>query len=69
MTLVAQELAKYGLDLVGVQEVRLDGNGVSPIGDYILYYGRGNNNHQLGTGFLVQMGRTRSTYGAVQKCI
>ena len=32
MTLVAQELAKYQLDLMGVQEVRLDGNGISPIG-------------------------------------
>ena len=31
--LVAQELAKYRIDLVGVQEVRLDGNGISPIGD------------------------------------
>ena len=51
--LVAPELAKYRLDLVGVQEVRLDGNGISPIGDYMLYYGRGNNNHQLGTGLFV----------------
>ena len=30
VTLVAQELAKYRLDLVGVQVVRLDGNGISP---------------------------------------
>ena len=42
VTLVARELAKYRLDLVGVQEVRLDGNGrpISPIGDYMLYYGK-----------------------------
>ena len=53
MILVARELAKYRLDLVGVQEIRLDGNGISPIGDYMLYYGRGNNNHQLRTGFFV----------------
>ena len=38
MTVVARELAKYRLHLVGVQEVRLDGNGISPIGDYMLYY-------------------------------
>ena len=47
VTLVARELAKYRLDLVGVQEVRLDGNGIAPIGDYVLYYEKGNNNHQL----------------------
>ena len=47
VTLVARKLAKYRLDLVGVQEVRLDGNGISPIGEYMLYYGKGNNNHQL----------------------
>ena len=45
VTLVAQEL-------VGVQEVRLDGNCISPIGDYMLYHGEGNNNHQIGTGSL-----------------
>ena len=44
VTLVARELAKCRLDLVGVQEVRLDGNGISPIGDYMLCYGKGNNN-------------------------
>ena len=33
VTLVARELAKYRIDLVGVQEVRLDGNGISPIGN------------------------------------
>ncbi|KAJ4443166.1 hypothetical protein ANN_04816 [Periplaneta americana] len=50
VTLVAKELARYRIDFVGVQEVRLDGNGLSQIGDYLLYYGEGNNNHQLGTG-------------------
>ena len=47
--LVARELDKYRLDLIGVQEVRLYGNGISPVGEY---YGKGNNNHLLGTGFL-----------------
>ena len=53
VTLVARELAKYRLDLVRVHEVRLDGNHISPIGDYMLYYGKGNNNHQLVTAFFV----------------
>ena len=52
VTLAAQELAKYRLDLVGAQEVRLDGNGISPIGDYMLYHAKGNNN-QLGTGLFI----------------
>ena len=35
VTLVVQELAKYRLELLGVQEVRLGGNGISPIDDYL----------------------------------
>ena len=46
VTLVAREVPKYRLNIVGVQEVRLDGNGISPIGDYMLYYGKGNNHNQ-----------------------
>ena len=52
MISVAKELVKYRLDLVGVQEVRLDENGISPIGDYLLYYGEGNNNKR-GTWFFI----------------
>ena len=29
---------KYILDLVGVYKLGLDGSGISPIGDYMLYY-------------------------------
>ncbi|KAJ4443279.1 hypothetical protein ANN_04947 [Periplaneta americana] len=54
VTLLAKELARYRIDFVGVREVRLDGNGISQMGDYFLYYGEGNNNHQLGPGFFVQ---------------
>ena len=49
---VARKLVRYKLDLVGVQEVRHDKGGTVRAGDYNFFYGKGNENHQLGTGFL-----------------
>jgi hypothetical protein len=46
---VARELARYKLDLVGVQEVTWDKEGTVKAGDYNFFYGKGNENHQLGT--------------------
>jgi hypothetical protein len=35
---VSRELARYKLDLVGVQEVRWEGGGTEPAGEYTFFY-------------------------------
>jgi hypothetical protein len=50
---VTEEVSKYKLDLVGVREVRWDGGGTEPAGQYTFYYGKGYQNHELRTGFFV----------------
>jgi exonuclease III len=51
MKMVARELGKYKLDLVGIQEVRRDKGGTERAEDYTFFYGAGNEDYQLGTGF------------------
>jgi exonuclease III len=50
---ISRELARYKMDLVGVQEVRWEGGGTEPAGEYTSFYRKGNENHELGTGFFV----------------
>jgi hypothetical protein len=48
---MARELAKHKLDLVGVQEVRRHKEGPVRAGEYTSFYDKGQENHQLRTGF------------------
>jgi hypothetical protein len=50
---VVEEILKYKLYFVGVQEVRWDRGGTEPAGEYSFFYGKRNENHELGTDFFV----------------
>jgi hypothetical protein len=53
---VSRELSKYNLDMVGVQEFRWEAGGTEPAEEYAFFYGKGNENHELGTGFFMHKG-------------
>jgi hypothetical protein len=53
---VSEELSKYELDLAAVQEVSQKSGGNEPAGEYTYFYRKGNENHELGTGFFVHKG-------------
>jgi hypothetical protein len=46
---VVEKISIYKLDLMGVQEVTWGRGGTEPAGEYIFFYGKGNENHELGT--------------------
>jgi hypothetical protein len=51
---------KYKLDLVGVQGVKWEGGCTEPDGDYTFSYEKGDDNHELGTGFCAQQNHISS---------
>ena len=53
LTTLARELARCKLDLVGAQEVRWDKGRTVRGEDYIFFYGKGNEDNKLGTGFVL----------------
>jgi hypothetical protein len=62
---VVGKLEKYKLDLVGVQEVRWEGDEYQTADNYIISYGKGNVNHRLGTEFFVYNGSFQQLKGRI----
>jgi hypothetical protein len=51
LTIVSTEIARYKLDLVGVQEDIWEGGGTEPAGEHTYFCGKGNENYELDTVF------------------
>jgi hypothetical protein len=60
---VLRKRLKYKLNLVGVQEVRWESGGIEPAGEYTFFYGKRNENHELGTGYFVHKRITSAVKG------
>jgi hypothetical protein len=52
--MVLRELAKYKLDLVGVQEVGWGKGGTESGDDHTFFFANGNADHHIGTSFFVR---------------
>jgi hypothetical protein len=63
---VSNELSEYMLGLVRVQEVRWVGGVTEPAGKYTFFYGKRNENHELGTVFFFVYKRIISAVKSVE---
>jgi hypothetical protein len=62
---VAKEISKYKLDLVGEREIRWDRGDTKPTGEYTFFFGKGNEDHELGIGLLTYQNHIRSKEGRI----
>jgi hypothetical protein len=48
---IERKISHYWLALMGVQEVKWDGGGTEPAGEFTFSYGKGYENQELGADF------------------
>jgi hypothetical protein len=66
LTAVKKEISKYKIDLVRVQVVRLHRSDTEPAGECTFFHGKGQENHELGTGVFLLHKRIITAFKRVE---